>query len=225
MKTASVHSIELLESRIAPASAFVTYTDRDGDLVKITASNAIAVAPPLDVTDLTLTGGATAISPCSISPKPASTARASLSPSPRPPAADGLADVTRINAGTNDLGAVLVKGDLADIDAGSSTFETPAIASLSVRSMGLYGNGGTCDIQGSLGSLKVTGDVRYAYVHVFGDDSFSIGPVTIGGSLVGSVSDNSGRIYADGAIGAVRIGGDVQGGAGLFSGSTGARGS
>lgn len=32
-------NIEPLEARIAPASAFVTYTDIDGDLVKISASS------------------------------------------------------------------------------------------------------------------------------------------------------------------------------------------
>jgi hypothetical protein len=43
--------IEILEARIAPA-AMVTYTDVDGDLVKITARHG-----PLDLTDLTLAGG------------------------------------------------------------------------------------------------------------------------------------------------------------------------
>ena len=56
MKTTT--TIEPLESRIAPAAIVVTYADLDGDLVRITASKAGLVAPPLDLTDLTLTGGA-----------------------------------------------------------------------------------------------------------------------------------------------------------------------
>jgi hypothetical protein len=49
-------TIEPLESRIAPASVSLTYPDLDGDLVRITASNQIATAPPLDLTDLSFVG-------------------------------------------------------------------------------------------------------------------------------------------------------------------------
>ncbi len=211
--------IEFLEARIAPASIAINYTDLDGDLVRITASKAGAVAPPLDLTDLTLTAGASGhLTLLNLTEAGFDTASIVFSVT-KAATGDGLADVRRINAGTNDLVTVLVKGDLAEIDAGSGTDGTPAIASLSVRSMGLSGNGNDCDIQGALGSLKVTRDLKDAYIRVFGGTFATIGPVTIGGSLVGGVSDDSGKIRADGAIGAVRIGGDVQGGAGLFSGS------
>src|SRR5687767_7797378 len=55
-----MNSIEPLESRIAPASVFVTYIDLDGDVVKITATKPGAVAPPLDATDLAFVGGGAA---------------------------------------------------------------------------------------------------------------------------------------------------------------------
>src|SRR5262245_4436821 len=47
-----------LEERVAPAIATVSYIDADGDLVKVTASKPGVVAPPLDMADLTLSGGA-----------------------------------------------------------------------------------------------------------------------------------------------------------------------
>lgn len=43
--------IEILEPRLAPASAPVPCTGIDGDLVKITASKPGPVAPPLDLAD------------------------------------------------------------------------------------------------------------------------------------------------------------------------------
>lgn len=216
MKTTT--TIEPLESRIAPAAVFVTYNDLDGDLVRISASNAGLIAPPLDLSDLTLSAGASGhLTTLNLTEAGFDTASIVFTVT-KAATGDGLADVRRINAGTNDLATVLVRGDLAEIDAGSGTDGTPAIASLSVRSMGLYGNGGDSDILGALGSLKVTRDLKDAYVHVFGGTFAMIGPVTIGGSLVGGVSGDSGKISATGAIGAVRIGGDVQGGAGVGSG-------
>ena len=218
MQTQTQPTIELLESRIAPASIAITYADLDGDMVKITASKAGLVAPPLDLTDLTLTGGASGhLSLLNLTEAGFNTASVLFTVT-KAANGDGLADVTRINGGTNNLGAIVVKGDLAEIDAGSGTAGTPAIGSLSVRSMGLYGNGNECDIVGSLGALTVTRDLKGAYVHITGN-SFTVGPVIIGGSLVGGTSLNSGRIFADGNIGNVRIGGDVQGGAGENSGS------
>jgi hypothetical protein len=52
-------NIEPLESRIAPASASTTYTDIDGDLVRINVTNSSTVAPPLDAGDLAFVGGGT----------------------------------------------------------------------------------------------------------------------------------------------------------------------
>jgi hypothetical protein len=50
-------NIEALETRTAPATLSLTYTDADGDLVKITVSRGGTVAPPLDATDLVFVGG------------------------------------------------------------------------------------------------------------------------------------------------------------------------
>ena len=45
-------SVEQLESRLAPASASVGYTDIDGDFVKISATAPGLTAPPLNLLDL-----------------------------------------------------------------------------------------------------------------------------------------------------------------------------
>src|SRR5262245_62176928 len=50
-------ALESFESRIAPASPAVTYTDADGDFVRITASLPLAALPPLDASDLAFVGG------------------------------------------------------------------------------------------------------------------------------------------------------------------------
>ena len=50
-------AVEPLESRLAPASAAVNYTDVDGDLVRVTATVPGPAGPPLDAADLAFTDG------------------------------------------------------------------------------------------------------------------------------------------------------------------------
>ncbi|MEQ1862939.1 MAG: hypothetical protein ABMA13_23705, partial [Chthoniobacteraceae bacterium] len=142
----------------------------------------------------------------------------------------GFIDAREIILGGPDtdieLGAVTIGGDLGQIEAGvgGRTLAGELIGgvnSLSVQSLGLFGlatQGGTGDlvsiITGPLGSFKVRGDVREAGIVVRAgapEDGF-IGPVTIGGSLIGGDGPDTGVISASGDIGAVKIGGDVRGG-------------
>ena len=217
MQTKLHSTIEPLETRIAPASVFVTYNDIDGDLVKITASNALAVAPPLDLGDLTIVGGQ--LRSLTLS-GPGFAGANILFTVTQKPGGDGLAHVGLIDATGVDLGHVTVKGDLGSIDAGDATLTTAAVKTLCARSIGAFGTatlGGSLqsDLVGSLGALKVTGDVVNAY---FSLPNGGIGAITIGGSLVGGAQDHTGAIIASGNIGPVKIGGDVLGGSGSFSG-------
>lgn len=219
--------IEPLEHRIAPASASITYTDIDGDLVKITVTAPGSTALRLTVANLAFTDGDPdgQLSLLSLSDPLFNNASITFSVTKKP-GGDGLAAVGRINAGSNDLGAVVVKGDLGVIDAGSGNDTVPAIKSLTVQSMGLYGTDAGApadlrsDITGALGTLTVATDVKDVYIFV--GDSFSaaakIGTVKIGGSLFGGLATNSGRIFSYGGIGSVTIGGNVIGGAGNSSG-------
>src|SRR5262249_52004599 len=108
-------------------------------------------------------------------------------------AAVGYVDATALDGGTSlDLGVVRIGGDLGRINAGNSTTPGPAARGLAVQSLGELGistqaAGGflISNLNGSLGFLTVTGDVREAAVLVGGSDGNRLGPVTIGGSLLG----------------------------------------
>lgn len=172
------------------------------------------------------------------------------------PQGNGLVDVGAILATGISLGAITIDGDLGQIHAGGNAFKT-GLASLTVASLGGQGTGTQIPvpaptptnpapdldsvITGALGSLKVLGDVEHASVNVFHGRNQAgqltplgnIGPVTIGGSLIGrdaieAASDRTGLIYADGSIGAVKIGTDlsdgIRGGGGGVSGHVSASG-
>lgn len=216
--------IEPLESRVAPASVVVPYTDLDGDLVKIKASNNSSVAPPLDAGDLVFSGGATSGTLERLNLTDIGFAGASITFSvAKKPGGNGLADVGRIDATGIDLGNVTVKGDLGVLDAGSGGAK--AVKVLSVRSMGAFGtatqsgNGDVqSDINGAMDALIVNGDFQNAFLRVAGNGSDGIGRIVIKGSIFGGVPASSGSIRVVGDVGSVSIGGDLVGGRGDDSG-------
>ena len=76
----------------------------------------------------------------------------------------------------------------------------------------------TSFISGSLGSLSVARDIKDAFISVTGAASSngSIGPVTIGGSLIGGAGGESGSYLCHREyIGAIKIGRDIIGGEGI----------
>jgi hypothetical protein len=212
-------NIEPLESRIAPAS--LTFTDVDGDNVKITISgvgsltlgvNVIVTADQLQTLDLS--GAAFQGANVKIV-----ATRAPLL------GGDGFVNVGRINATGRDLGTVRVDGDLGEIDAGDPANPASACHRLTVHSLGRFGTstGGSdlaSDFDGKLDKLVVKSDVQEARIAV-GDSvgtKAKIGSIIIGGSLIGGAASQSGFIVAPHGIGAVTIGGDVLGGSGDNSG-------
>jgi hypothetical protein len=217
--------LELLESRIAPA-AVVTYTDVDGDLVKITASKG-----PLDTADLTFVGGGTSgqLGTLDLTDPGFGGARIIFSVTKKP-GGDGLAHVGFINAGGVDLDRVVVKGDLGRIGAGdAATANDPGLNLLQVRSMGTLGlatqvglAGSLSEIQGRLGALKVAGDFTGVSLVVAGGVDGQIGSAFIAGDLIGgsgTLIENGGVIACDGALGSVHINGDLVGGSGSETGT------
>ena len=225
-------SIEPLEARIAPAGMVTlavspdghtaTYTDVDGDHVTLKISlgtltpglfTGVASGAGDQLQTLDMSGGGFD--------------KASLTFSVAKVAGgDGLANVGYLNSTGHDLGAVTVKGDLGQIDAGANTVGTAALTSLSIRSMGRLDiatqSAGSpslqSDIFGPLGALKVAGDIQTASLVVTGGANGTVGSVTIGGSLIGGAADSSGRIFSTGDMGAVKIGFDVEGGSGKNAG-------
>ncbi len=217
-----------LESRIAPASLtgqVLTYADIDGDQVKITISKGTLAEGDFTFDTPFANTGPQQLRLIDLS-VPAGVGAANLTMAVTKVAGgDGLAAVGHIAGGTNDFGTITLRGDLGDIDCGSNTVGTPAIKTLSVRSMGRYGlatQGGAgdleSDIQGAVGALTVSGDVKDAFFNVLGSGSSTLAKLTIGGSLIGGSNTDAGEIFSTGDMGMVKIGHDLQGGSGSATG-------
>ncbi len=201
--------IEPLESRIAPA-IILTFTDIDGDKVDVVSNKAL-------IASVTFTAGQ---NPAEMIINGAGLDGANLAVLvKRAATGDGLVNIGRIVATGLDLGTVSVKGDLGKIVCGNTNSPLPAIKSLTVRSMGVFGTatqgGGnlTSTITGDVGAFTVAGDVLGVRLEVSG----KIGTMKIGGDLRGDAATFSGRITANG-IKSLSIGGDLAAGAGDESG-------
>jgi hypothetical protein len=234
-----MNSLEALESRIAPAVIIgntVQYTDIDGDHVVVSFSKPGIVAGDFTFSDAFNSTGPQQLQLIDIHGQDATFAGVNITVTATKAGGDGLAAVGTINATGVDLGKVSIDGDLVAIDAGTDSSLVPAIASLSVHSMGAYGvttQGASpllnSMISGKLPVLKVAGNMTDVTMVVTGATG-SIGSVAIGGSLVGGEGDSSGDLvagdntYAD-SIGSVTIGKDLVGSTGLSSGVIGAFGS
>jgi hypothetical protein len=213
-------NIEPLESRIAPAS--LTFSDVDGDNVKITTSgtgaltlglNVLVVGGQLQILDLTSAAFQGASVKITATRDPVN-------------GGDGFVNVGYINATGRDLGTVRVDGDLGAIDAGDPANPASACKRLTVHSLGRFGTATgasdlASDFDGRLDKLTVKSDVVEAFIHVTDSGGLNgrIGSVFIGGSLIGGALANSGSLLAAHGFGAVKIGGDIDGGDGLDSGS------
>lgn len=228
-------NIEFLEPRIAPASVSVTYTDYDGDLVKVTASKPGNV-PPLDINDFVFTdGNQDGQLAALILTEPGFDGASIVFKIMKRNLGDGLVHVGRIDATGIDLNKVIVKGDLGKIVAGDvTTSNDPGLNLLRVRSMGtlgLFTQGGEGDldslITGRLGALNVTKDFvdgSLGTTATAASDA-SIGSIFIGGSVVGGTDGYTGNIFGAGGIERVHIIGDIVGGARDASGSVSSAGS
>jgi hypothetical protein len=223
-----------LERRDAPAilvSPFqVTYQDVDGDNVSITFSKPILAAS--NVADVFGSGFVTGtksqpqqltqIDLAAIA-APSGTAITLTAVRSLANGGDGLAALGHINATGIDLGPVVIDGDLGRVKAGDATTATSGLKGLTVQSLGRYGTiTGAPDlfteIQGRLDFLTVKSDVREAQIEVLGGTNGRIGPVLVGGSLIGGPADFSGRIASSGDMGLVTVRGDLAGADGSGSG-------
>ncbi|MEO6569379.1 MAG: hypothetical protein ABIO94_11505 [Opitutaceae bacterium] len=235
--TRTASSIELLEDRIAPASLLpggkiVTFTDIDGDAVTVTLSKALLTAgnvgtvfkftgsafgdsgpQQISLLDLHALGGANGVDISAV---------AKRSPTA---GGNGAIDIPTINAsdvnvanGTGlgiDLGRVVVQGNVDYIDAGDTDLNTPAIASLTLRSLGSVSDGRASDIFGSVSVFKVRGDLQ-GNVRVEASPGngakANIGTLTVGGSVGPGFDDpDAGHINVNGSIGTATIGHDLHG--------------
>ncbi|MHA3773991.1 hypothetical protein ACXR0O_20865 [Verrucomicrobiota bacterium sgz303538] len=230
-------SIERLEPRVAPAVVILnphtaTFTDIDGDHVTITVSKGTLTVANL-LTAAKLQGDQLQLIDFSSGGFDDANLTVSVK---RAPEGDGLAHIGYVNSTGHDLGAITIRGDLGQIDAGDANTSGGAIKSLSVQSMGRFGldtqagiGSLQSDIDGRLGKLNVSGDFTGAFISVSGGADGKIGSITIGGSfiggsLIGAVALNSGVIRSQGDIGPVTIAHDLLGGSGDNSGSINTQG-
>lgn len=215
----TISSLEVLESRIAPATLsgqVLHYTDEHGQAVTVTISKGTLAATDftfnnafgstgdqqlelIDIHSLTDAGGADI------------TVTVAKSKTGTGQTAIGL-----INASGIDLGKVSIQGDLGSIEAGSNGASNIAIASLKLGSYGIYGSNTQVDptsptasaIGGKLGSLIVTGNVANNTLGVNDTGTAtnsSIGSITVGGSIL-----NDGEITsAGGGIGKILVKGSL----------------
>jgi hypothetical protein len=150
-----------------------------------------------------------------------------------------------VGAGGTRSGAVDADGTLGPVAVGGSVLGGAGSNSGLVESTGDMGPvtiggdvvGGTADHTGtvhgggSIASVKVRGsviggatalgvlDAGLVYALTSGSPAAqNLGPVSVGGSLVGSPSQFGGSIYAHGNLAGVTVGGSAVGSTGLFSG-------
>jgi len=197
-------SLEILEGRIAPAIVFTTFTDADGDTVKVSSSkgtelqlaNALTLSPGhLDAITL---GSAF------------SGANISITVTALGAASDGLVDVGAFTSSV-PLGSVVIKGNLGKIIASD-------IGSLTLDSLGGRGDTtGAADFESAvnnLGTLKIFKNLDQSHLIVT-----TLKSATIGGSLVGGQADFSGNLTVTGNSGVIKVGGSLAGNQGSNSGS------
>jgi hypothetical protein len=210
-----------------------TYIDLDGDKVTVTATGA-APGASLSKDDFTFSTGklGSQLKLLNFSDDAQEWAKANITINAVPLAGkgDSFATVGYIKANGVDLGKVVVNGDLGQIDAGDATTTTPGLGSLTVQSMGVIINGQVptstgipdqvSDIVGKLGTLTVKGDLTRSQINVTGGlVDGAIGPVKIGGDVSGLGFMVSSGIKSSGPMGTVTIGGSIFGGSSIQVGS------
>lgn len=228
--------VEVLESRIAPAS--ITFIDIDGISVTISSSKG-STADLQQVAILAAEGAGQELHELKLSDLANVFKGANISIVKGALDDNQFVDVGFINALGLDLGKVTVDGDLGRILAGDANSVTPAAKKLTVGSIGVQGlntqdAGGTLvsKFVGRLGLLTVKGDFKEASLTVLGidpdpDEGVStaidargdIGDIVIGGNLLGGGDPKSGSIYAKGSIGNITVTGSILGGGGEASAS------
>ncbi len=233
--------ISLIAPMINAKQRRATFTDSDGDRVTVSVNR--GSFSPADFTLFALDGGPLHSS-INLSDDGPEFARASLEVKARrsaPGTGDGLAHIGSIDATGIDLVAVSVRGNLGQIDTGDGDSRKPALARLSVGSLGSDSPSSQSaempdalhsDFAGSLSTMKVKGDLRNAVVDVAGNLKTAIIRGDLDGSaggaeagvlraagdihkvlIKGSLLGGAERsgIFAGGALGRVTIGGDVRG--------------
>jgi hypothetical protein len=202
-------NIELLESRIAPAALsptgkLLTYTDIDGDLVKVAFTQAIEparfgfttgsvdgdVVTPQEINSINL-AGKTGIG-------------LTLTAAKQAGRGDSHANIEKIDGPGTDLGAIRIDGDLHEIDGGDPGHIGVGLKSLTVLSMGRADSGiATSDLQ-DVGTIHVRGSIGNTQLKFT-----TARNVVVDGSLLATAEVNSACINASGDVNGIKIVGSM----------------
>jgi hypothetical protein len=212
----SMHSIELLESRIAPASLtgrVLTYTDVDGDKVTVSFSKGSLAADNFVFDTAFGSTGAQQLQRIDLIDEIDIEGSNIVVKVAKAATGDGVAHLGEILATGHDLGIVKTKGDLGKIIAGNDTLPAPAIKALNIGTHGMMdgttqpaGSNQGSVITGDLPKLTLLGDLGNGSINVSG----AIQSAKIGGSMLGSLGSSDGRLFA-GSIGKIVVNGSIIG--------------
>ena len=214
-------SIEPLEPRIAPAALtmggkLLTYTDYDGDLVKISFTNATMAEGNCDFGAGGFLPGDTTTKQQlgTVDLKGKTGAGFTLMAKPQMIsgrlAGDSHADIFEIDGTNTDLGTIKVDGDVVSFPAGDMDFTNgPGIKSLTVLSIGRDSTAGVTFRVNRLGALTVKSDFGPHAALIIDGGAKSI---FIGGSMLGTRDQEYGGIWvASGDVGTFKVGGSLFG--------------
>ena len=213
-------SLELLESRIAPAAItgrVLTYTDQDGDHVTVTFSKGTLAEGMFTFNNAFATTGPQQLQLIHI-PFMGDFQGTNLTVAVKSAAGgDGRAAIGYIDAEGVDLGTVSIAGDLGRIDAGLGSFTVPTVAikSLKAESMGLCGTTSQStlasptlisEFRGRLNKVAIATDVTGVQFEADGLNGTTLAFGTIGAITVGGSFELS-SIVSSAEIDSVTVGG------------------
>lgn len=202
-------AIEPLEPRIAPASLVgnvLTYTDLDGDLVKVTFTKAAMVAG--DFTFSTGTANDGLDTPRSLDSIDMNGQRGGgfiLTATPHGGKGDSHANLGTIMANLTDLGTVKVDGDVAKVLAGSGDPGAVGLKSFTALSMGKNSQISTTSTISNAGTFTVKTDLINSAIDFYG----GVKAVSIGGNIEAVGSGGYSEIFVSGNLGTLTIGGSI----------------
>jgi hypothetical protein len=200
-------SLEPLESRISPAALVgnvLTYTDADGDAVKVTFSKSGVTAADL-IFSVGAVDGTTSTRQelTSIDLTGLTGMGFTLTATPKLGAGDSFGNIGSIIAPNTDLGTIKVDGDVLSIIAGTGDAGTVGLKSFTAHSMGLASSK-TSDLK-NVASFTVKTDVADSILNFTG----GVKNLSIGGNLIETFSGGIARLDITGDVGKFKIGGSV----------------
>ena len=210
MKT-TPYSIEPLEARIAPAALvgnILTYTDIDGDLVKVTFTPAAMTGADFAFSTGGVDGTTTtpqALTTVKLGGHPG--AGFTLTATPHLGHGDSHANIDAIDGTNTDLGSLSIDGDVRAILAGTGAAGTVGLKSFTALSVGRAnaGDGESGGILKNVAAFVVKTDVVNATLHFTG----GVKTVAIGGNLEETIDGEKAFIDITGDAGTVKIGGSI----------------